>query len=114
MAFVSCSLDIDGGRQRVVIVIGMPGTWTDMKVQSCSTTNWGFPVEELGGLQFQEKKRSMAFLSRSPFFLKAPLRGKGRAAPCMQGACGARGTQLIEQAGRGLVQVGCGRLPVPE
>ena len=42
----------------------------------------------------------MALLSSSPFFLKAPLRGKG-CAVCLQSACGARVAKLVEQAGRG-------------
>ena len=49
-----------------------------------------------------KEKRSMALLSSSPFFLKAPLRGKGALrAACLQSACGARVAKLVEQAGRG-------------
>ena len=61
-----------------------------------------------------KEKRSMALLRSSPFFLKAPLRGEGRAARCLLAKCL---WSSCRQAGRTswsrTLQAGCGVHPLP-
>ena len=61
-----------------------------------------------------KEKRSMALLSSSPFFLKAPLRGEGCAARCLLAECL---WSSCRQAGRTswsrTLQAGCGVHPLP-
>ena len=82
-------------------------------LNSTSPTTLVFPVEDLGGLQLQGKALH-GLLSSSPFFLKAPLRGEGRAARCLLAECL---WSSCRQAGRTswsrTLQAGCGVHPLP-
>ena len=82
-------------------------------LNSTSPTTLVFPVEDLGGLQLQGKALH-GLLSSSPFFLKAPLRGEGRAARCLLAKCL---WSSCRQAGRTswsrTLQAACGVHPLP-
>jgi len=86
-------------------------------VQACSTRQalqlWFFPLKTSVASSSKEK-RSMALLSSSPFFLKAPLRGEGCAARCLLAECL---WSSCRQAGRTswsrTLQAGCGVHPLP-